>query len=213
MSPPDAGAAPQPPAARRPTAIYGGAFDPVTKAHLAVADLVASRGYRLVFMPCADAHVFGKRMFPAIDRVALLRLAVGDRYEVSLMEIEDGSSRAADTWPKAVERYGPVHWVIGSDNAACMHRWHDGARLIRQLPFIVIGRDGHPLPASGEWCLSPPHQFLSADLNGSSSQAREAILNRRWEDAALLLSAPVLDQIRKRGWYSGDCREIQPIAP
>jgi len=132
---------PRPP---RPVAIFGGAFDPVTNAHLAVAERVAAGGFAVVFLPCGDTHAFGKRLLPARDRIELLRAALAKRFEISTLEIESGCSHTIDTWPLAVRRYGPVHWIIGSDHATAMHRWHDGARLIATLARPRTGVTSHP---------------------------------------------------------------------
>lgn len=189
-------------ASLQPVAIFGGAFDPVTVAHVLAMERVAAEGFRVVVLPCADAHAFGKQMLPAVERVELLRLALGARFEISLLEIQAENSRTFDTWTEVRRRYADAHWVIGADHAATLERWHRGAQLRREVPFIVVERAGYPLAESGRWCLRAPHRFLTTTHHGSSTQARAAIRAARWDEAARLLAPAVLERIRDCGWYT-----------
>lgn len=186
----------------RPVAIFGGAFDPVTNAHIEIAHRVANEGFRVVIMPCSDKHVFGKRMLAAAARLELLQLAMSPEFDICTWEIETGHSRVVDSWPAVEKRYGPVHWVIGSDNAECLDRWHEGERLIRELPFIVIGRGGHPLSAKGSWCLRAPHRYLEASRFCSSTEVRAAVQRRHWDEVTTMVPLTILDAIRRRGFYA-----------
>lgn len=186
----------------QPVAIFGGAFDPVTRAHVFTMERVAAEGFRVVVLPCADVHAFGKRMLPAAERVELLRLAFGARFEISLLEIQAENSRTFDSWTEVSRRYANAHWVIGADHAATIERWHRGAQLVREMPFIVLARHGFPLVDASRWCLRPPHRFLTPHHPGSSTQARAAIHAARWEEAARLLAPAVLERIRERRWYA-----------
>jgi len=187
----------------KPIAILGGAFDPVTVGHIDLVQLIEGLGFEVICMPCGDRHSFGKRMLPASDRIEMLKLAIGSR-RICDVEIERGTFRAAETYPLLVARYGSVHWVIGSDNANCMERWHDGERLKGAIPFIVVARFGQPLTQQGAWCLKAPHRYVETGLNReiSSTIARTAVAQGEWEKAATVIPVEVLELIRTRGWYS-----------
>ncbi len=186
----------------KPIAIFGGAFDPVTVGHVGLVELLEHEGFDVVCMPCGDRHSFEKKMLPADQRIEMLRLAIGAR-EICRVEIDHGTFRAADTYPLLKAKYRPPHWIIGSDNANCMERWYEGERLKREIPFIVIAREGHPLAPAGRWCLEQPHRFINTGIERevSSTLARNAIAQERWAEAEQYVPTRVLHLIRDRAWY------------
>ena len=187
----------------RPIAIIGGAFDPVTLGHLELIEVVEREGMTAVCLPCGDRHSFDKQMLPAAHRVELLRLAIGPR-EICQIEIDHGTFRAADTYPHLLAKYGSIIWVIGSDNANCMDRWHQGERLKQIIPFLVVARIGHPLTVGGEWCLAKPHRYIGAGVvrEVSSTMARQLMAQRDWTQLRTVLPPAVADRIQARGWYA-----------
>lgn len=186
----------------KPVAILGGAFDPVTVGHVSLVELLEHEGFEVVCMPCGDRHSFDKKMLPAELRIEMLQLAIGAR-SICRIEIDHGTFRAADTYPLLRAQYGTLFWVIGSDNANCMNRWHEGERLKNEIPFIVIARIGNPLTPEGTWCLTEPHRYIDTGLERevSSTLARRAIAQNNWDIAEALVPAPVLKLIKSRGWY------------
>ncbi|MCA9559698.1 MAG: nicotinate (nicotinamide) nucleotide adenylyltransferase, partial [Myxococcales bacterium] len=152
----------------RRIACYGGAFDPPHLAHVfALTWLLTRDDVESVWLvPTAD-HVFGKRMAPFAERVAMLEAIVGrlgsDRVRVCEIEAgREGPSRTYDTL-EALEAAHPGHafcWVIGADNLTESHRWHRFDDLVARWPLIVLGRPGHEAAlaaaASAPWCLPGP---------------------------------------------------------
>ena len=187
----------------KPIAILGGAFDPVTLGQLWLIEVVEKLGFEVVCMPCGDRHSFDKKMRPAPERLEMLQLAVGSR-QICDTEIKHGTYRAADTYPLLLARYGQVHWIIGTDNANCMERWHEGERLKGIIPFIVVARKGQTLTEKGTWCLKAPHHFVADTQEDeiSSTIARTAIAQGDWVKAGTVLPAKVLQLIQGRSWYS-----------
>jgi cytidyltransferase-like protein len=83
--------------------IFGGTFDPIHVAHLAVAEAAAETlGLECVlFVPAGQPpHKLGVPISPAADRLAMVRLAIegNDRFAVDTLEIERaGPSYTVDT--------------------------------------------------------------------------------------------------------------------
>ena len=70
--------------------LYGGAFDPVHNAHIEIAkNCINEVGLaKLILIPTGRSS-FNKEMSPAMDRMAMLKLAfTSSSYEVSSVEIE-----------------------------------------------------------------------------------------------------------------------------
>jgi nicotinate-nucleotide adenylyltransferase len=83
--------------------ILGGTFDPIHYGHLVIAEQVreALRLDRVLFVPAAQPpHRIASEVSPAVDRAAMVALAIADNPAFSLCRIElerDGPSYTADT--------------------------------------------------------------------------------------------------------------------
>ena len=83
--------------------IFGGTFDPIHVAHLAVAEEAAEvLGLECVlFVPAGEPpHKPGRRITPAADRLAMVELAIAgnERFGVDRLEIDrPGPSYTVDT--------------------------------------------------------------------------------------------------------------------
>ncbi|MCQ2610497.1 MAG: nicotinate (nicotinamide) nucleotide adenylyltransferase [Treponema sp.] len=131
-------------------AIFGGTFNPVHIAHLALADDVCRQfGYdRILFTPAfIPPH---KIMADTVDvrhRIAMLEAAfAGDeRFVVNTCEIERaGTSYTVDTVKFIIEKYADVlegkpALIMGQENAAEFEKWKD-YRTIAALCDIIVAR-------------------------------------------------------------------------
>jgi nicotinate-nucleotide adenylyltransferase len=184
-------------------AIFGGTFDPIHKAHLAVASRAAERFRldRVLFVPAAHPpHKAGITHAPYDDRVRMAELACrGDaRFEVSRLEEGVHRSYSINTIEKMRARMGPgdeLFFIIGADAFAEIRtwlRWEDVARRVR---FIVVSRPGHVYEA-------PPGVRLerldTIELPVSSSGIRRALAAG---ERPAEVPEPVLEYILSHGLY------------
>ncbi len=160
----------------RRCALYGGAFDPVHRAHLQVARyaLEQARLDRGVFIPAAQSPL--KSHAPLTDaaaRLKMLSLALqGEaRFELDESEIvRGGLSYTIDT----VRHFSAGHpdtelyWIIGADQFEQLDHWHRIEELAERVTFLVLARPGSHLLASA---LIPHlrYQVIEAPLMGDSS--------------------------------------------
>jgi nicotinate-nucleotide adenylyltransferase len=131
-------------------AIFGGTFDPIHNAHLAIARAAAD-GFsldRVLFVPAAHPpHKRGATHAGYEDRVRMIELAIASdpRFEVSRLEEFTERSYSIDTIEKVRRDLAPddeLFFLIGADAFAeieTWRRWRDVARAVR---FIVISRPG-----------------------------------------------------------------------
>ena len=130
--------------------IFGGTFDPIHKAHLAIACAAADRFSldRVLFVPAAHPpHKRGGTHAPFEDRLRMVELAVADdpRFEASRLEEFTERSYSIDTIERVLATLAPgdeLFFLIGADAFAeirTWHRWREVARLVR---FIVVSRPG-----------------------------------------------------------------------
>lgn len=184
-------------------ALYGGTFDPIHGAHLAVAGAAADRFQldRVLFVPAArPPHKAGFTHAPYEDRVRMAELACAGEARFQVSRLEEGTSRSysIDTIGKARALLSPddeLFFIIGADAFSEIRTWLRWREVARAVRFLVISRPGHAYDA-------PPGVRLerldNLELRISSSGIRAAL-------AAGLRPAgvpePVLGYIYKHGLY------------
>jgi nicotinate-nucleotide adenylyltransferase len=127
--------------------IFGGSFDPVHSAHLALARLALAELQldELVWVPAGQPWQKSRPLAPAQDRVAMLRLAMAGepRFVLSTIELErSGPSYTLDT-VRALQAERPAaRWflVIGQDQYAGFHTWHGWSELLARVTLAIAAR-------------------------------------------------------------------------
>ena len=133
--------------------VFGGTFDPIHNAHLAVAQAAAEACglERVLFIPAArPPHKPDAVISTAADRVAMIELAIAgnDRFAVDRLELErDGPSYTVDTL-EALHSRGDanVSLILSAEAFRQLPTWHDAPRIAELAWFIVAQRDGYPDP-------------------------------------------------------------------
>ncbi|NLW18738.1 MAG: nicotinate (nicotinamide) nucleotide adenylyltransferase [Candidatus Cloacimonetes bacterium] len=163
-------------------ALLGGSFDPIHSGHLHIAReiLRLKAADAVIFLPNAT-HNF-KRDTVLLDydqRRELLAKVLEPGMEVWDDDAE-GSGYTADLIRKLVQKHpqSSFSWVIGSDNLAELHRWHDFSWLKSNVRFIIIPRPGHPAdPNVLKRIRRKTLKTVPSEI--SSSQIRQNILEGR----------------------------------
>jgi nicotinate-nucleotide adenylyltransferase len=194
------------------TALFGGTFDPIHNAHLAVAgEAVLRLGLeRILFVPAANPpHKPGAAIASWEDRVRMAELACAAdaRFEVSRIEEHANPSYSIDTIEKLLALgAGPLAFLIGADAFADIRTWRRWQDVVRLVEFIVVTRPGARYDA-------PPgarvYELNGLDLPVSSSAIREGIARGVGH---LPVPPAVLGYIRERGLYGADARHSAPNA-
>ncbi len=131
--------------------VFGGTFDPIHVAHLAVAEAARDAlGLRQVlFVPAArPPHKTTQRVSPAADRLAMVRAAIADNpaFAVSTIELErDGPSFTIDTL-RALHAggNGRLALILSAEAFADFATWRDPAGILGLATLVVVPRDGYP---------------------------------------------------------------------
>ena len=137
------------------TALFGGSFNPIHYGHLLLADDVRERLSleRVIFMPAGmPPHKPATGLAPAVDRHAMVRLAIADNpaFDVSDLELRrEGPSYTVDT----VEALGvaphELFLVIGSETFLDLLSWREPRRLAAGCRIVVIPRAGSAFDTEG----------------------------------------------------------------
>lgn len=196
-------------------ALFGGTFDPVHKAHLAVARAARDRlGFDTVLMiPAAvQPHKLHRITESWEHRYRMVELACAgeDRIEASDLEAGTARSYTIDTVGRlraAVGQEPNLWFIIGADAFAEIATWHRSGDLIRELQFVVVARPGHEyeIPEGARVRV-----LSSVNMDVSSSAIREKLLRGEQPEE---LPPPVFEYIREHGLYAFGCgAESPPVA-
>jgi nicotinate-nucleotide adenylyltransferase len=201
-----------PGAARRQAAIFGGSFDPVHDAHLALAhSALAALGLDEVrWVPAGRPWQKARALTPAIHRVAMLQLALAGEPRFVLDRIElvrEGPSYTLDTVNALREAEPGTAWtlLIGQDQYAGLHTWRGWQELLGLVTLAVANRPAAagaaaqpPQPAPE--VLRHPHRVVPLpmlDISATDIRARVAA----GRDVSSLVPAGVAGYIARHGLY------------
>ena len=185
-------------------AIFGGTFDPIHEAHLAVAREAAGRFHleRVLFIPAAHPpHKAGATQAPYLDRLRMTELACQSdpRFEASALEAGALRSYSIDTIEKLRASLAPedeLFFIVGADafsDIRTWRRWRDVARSVR---FVVVSRPGCVYDVPPETAV----ERLDTVEMAVSSSAIRAALARGVRPAAV--PAGVLEYILSHHLYT-----------
>jgi nicotinate-nucleotide adenylyltransferase len=132
---------------KRRIGIFGGSFDPVHNAHLALARLALAelKLDELRWVPVGKPWQKSRRITSALHREAMVRLAIeGEpRFVLDRTELErSGPSYSLDTVRSLQAAQPEAHWflVIGQDQYAGFHTWHGWQELLSRVTITVANR-------------------------------------------------------------------------
>ena len=193
----------------RRIALFGGSFDPVHPAHLAIARAAVKQAGLdfVIFLPAAQSPL--KDHGPEASgllRGEMLHAALTDCpwAEVSDWELhQPGPSYSWQTVEHFLRSAAPDttwFWLMGVDQWDQLPRWQRWELFAGLVVFLVFTRKGIvPQPRVGVRAV-----FLSGEFAGSSTQVRAARREgRAWE---ALVDPAVAEIIRREGLYAATMR-------
>jgi len=153
--------------------ILGGTFNPLHNGHMALAEEARAKLSldKLIFVPaCIPPHKSAKDIIPARDRYEMILLALEDRpeFEVSDIEIKlKGKSYSINTVKKFKDIYGKdaeIFFITGSDSLQELAAWKDIAKLKDICTFVIAARPGYAAAGQPAGTI-----FMKADTPDISS--------------------------------------------
>lgn len=186
--------------------IFGGTFDPIHRAHLAVAAAARTHAdldlvlFVVAGMPPHKRHDVAES---AEHRLRLVEAAVSGQAGLAVSRIEldrDGPSYTVDTLQEleAVYPGAAFFLIIGEDSLVDLPKWHAPEGILNRAHLLVVPRpEPHaPIPESlaGHYTLLPFQEDVT-----SSTEVRRRLA----EDEALddLIPDAVAEVIRQEGYY------------
>lgn len=144
--------------------VFGGTFDPIHYAHLAVAEEAAEAlGLeRVLFVPAGQPpHKPDQLITPGVHRLAMVELAIAgnDRFAVDRLELDrDGPSYTVDTLEALSESrraqgdqmtarpHDGLVLILSAEAFQGLASWRDPRRILELARVAVAPRDGYPTP-------------------------------------------------------------------
>lgn len=182
--------------------IFGGTFDPVHNAHLAMARAALDElePEKILFMPTGAPRYRQPAIASGEHRVAMLQAALKDepRYEIDARELAPGASGyTVDTLRELRLELGadtPLWLLMGADQYGKLDSWHRPQDVRKLAKIGVFERPG--------WTLSDPEvKIIPLPLmNISSSEVRARLA--RGEDVSDAVPPAVANYITLHGLYT-----------
>ena len=200
-------------------ALLGGAFDPPTLGHIAVAKFVleSSREFDEVWTVPCHKHMHNKKMSSANHRLTMLGYAIQDDGRIKICDYEIQNKLGGETYHFLKSLLGSelaqtheFSYIIGMDNVNSFDRWVNFEELERLIRFVIVPRVGEEPKPSVDWFLKPPHIFLRSDTplpDTASSRVREHVKTvapgstKHSTVLKQMLDPRVLDYINRKGLY------------
>ena len=147
----------------RRIALFGGSFDPVHRAHRALAEaaLVQLPVDELWWLPVGQPWQKARTLAPAEDRVAMVRRVIDSmapdlraRQRIETCEIERGGPTYTIDTLQALRRREPgVQWwlILGQDQLRGLPTWHRWQEVVEGVQLAVAQRPAADpaVPAAG----------------------------------------------------------------
>jgi nicotinate-nucleotide adenylyltransferase len=203
---------------KRFTAVFGGTFDPIHKAHLALADKVLEMDLadEIMFVPAAKPpHKLDKPITPSEHRTAMLKLALETNPDYSMSDYEIVNKRKASYTVhtlRALQAAFPERrfkLIMGMDNFRDFDSWHRYQEIINNFDLIIFSRPENLKPSlhlieqkfgnriAGKLAQS----FVdSVNIDMSATDIRTKV--NREEDISDLVLPSIADYIIENGLYT-----------
>jgi nicotinate-nucleotide adenylyltransferase len=178
---------------KKAIALFGGSFDPIHKAHIAVAR-AAMRRLRLdqvIFIPSGmPPHKPSRRLASFADRFAMVALACSGNPKFTVSPAEGGANQTGERVFYSVDTVKHFHknlkrdnaklyFILGADQFLTLPSWKNYESLLRMCDFIVANRPGFNLArlysAIPEKMLEPPGTAQQDRSSGTIRLKRTAV--------------------------------------
>ena len=162
--------------------LFGGSFDPVHNAHVALATLALAQLAldEVRWIPVGHPWQKTRKLSAAADREAMVRLAIAGepRFVVDRSELRRrGVSYTLDTVHELWAAEPGNQWVLilGQDQYATLHTWRDWRELLARVTLAIANRpDAQAAP--NPQIARVPHQMVTLPMmDVSSTEVRRRV--------------------------------------
>lgn len=149
--------------------VYGGSFNPPTKAHYEIAKLLIEKyNSKLVFVPVGNNYA-KSNLIEFKHRFKMLQIMCS-KLNASVLNIEDNKEYLGtyDLLNKLKEEEKDIYFILGADNLVNIKNWINYEKLVNEFKFIVLTRDNIEVEE-----YPNNFEFVNVDFNMSSTDYRQ----------------------------------------
>ena len=188
--------------------LFGGSFDPVHIAHVALAQVALSQLQldAVRWVPAGQPWQKTRELASPAHRAAMVQLAIADepRFTLERCELDrTGPSFTLDTVRELQAATPGAQWflIIGQDQYVGLHTWRDWKLLLQLVTLAVAMRPGVPAQVNPE-VQRVGHQPVALPMMEiSSTEIRERVASGQGIDR--LVPAAVARYIDRYHLYRG----------
>ena len=188
--------------------LFGGSFDPVHNAHVALARLALSEMQldEVRWVPVGRQWQKSRQLAAPEHREAMVRLAIQGEPHFMLERCElqrRGPSFTLDTVRELQDKEPGNDWflIVGQDQYASLHTWRDWRELLTRVTLAVANRPGATPLAHADVQLAPHTVVALPMMDISSTEIRERVAAGQGVDN--LVPAAVAGYIDQHRLYRG----------
>ncbi len=162
--------------------LFGGSFDPVHNAHVALAGVALAQLdlAEVRWIPAGQPSQKTRELAAPADREAMVRLAIADqpRFVLDRCELRRrGLSYTLDTVRemKAAEPDSEWFLILGQDQYATLHTWRDWRELLGMVTLAIANRPGADLVVNAQIARVAAHVVTLPMMDISSTEVRRRV--------------------------------------
>ena len=190
--------------------LFQGTFNPIHNAHIQVAEFVVKNSIcdRVVFIPAYDPPHKVSGGCSAEDRLNMVKLALENRPEFSVSDIEFRRQGKSYTYLTICDIYkhhkidGKIKFLIGTDAFEKIEKWYEADKLKELVDFVVFIRENKFDRERFDYLRDKGYRFEFMPLEFldiSSTEIREKI--KRGENIKGLVQEKTEEYIKKHDLY------------
>ena len=164
------------------TGLFGGSFDPVHDAHVALATtaLEQLKLDEVRWIPVGQPWQKTRQLADAADREAMVRLAIAGepRFVLDRSELRRrGPSFTLDTVREMAAAEPDTEWflILGQDQYASLHTWRDWRELLGLVTLAIANRPGAALAVNTQIARAEHQAMLLPMMDVSSTEVRRRV--------------------------------------
>ncbi|MDC6484409.1 nicotinate-nucleotide adenylyltransferase [Methylophilaceae bacterium] len=195
--------------------LYGGAFDPVHKAHISIAqNCIKKIGLeKIIFVPTGYSPS-GKILTAYHHRLEMLKIICKENYfEFSDFEIKKYINQKKISYTVDTLKYfkknsdSTLFFILGTDAFSIINSWHKWNEILNYCHLLLIERDEKD--SSIKKMLPEVQEFFKANITNNINNLKKNKYGKIY-----LISMPILDEssskIRDRSVKNLDIKDLLP---
>lgn len=160
--------------------VYGGAFNPPTKAHQEIISELnrTFKPSKFIIVPVGTTYDHKHNLVEFEHRYQMLSISIKDLpYDIEISRLEENGAFLGTyhTLKELSKTYDNLYFVVGTDHLSTLETWKNHDELLKSFGFIVILRKNYPADFTVFDHYQTPYYTFQYDSEIASSKIRSEI--------------------------------------